>query len=372
MAKAAVKTRGKFADEKYLGSEPTLSRNSTCAEESRAYSWYNYFYTSDDAKGFVISYLKSINADKKLIQKVAKVNPHQLHTIGWICRLTETGSDLPVGVLEKAMDKIADLTSKIAEDDDEGESDEEDEPRVTISVVDRVNAKASDLIGEIEETIDGFYKGEVIQFNARSFFNDRAIKAQVAKRIADHFKPQYSEIFDAIAGKDKELADAYGCWKKPVLKGILQFIKNILEQCETTEQVAVATRKPRKKKEKPASALVAKLQYKEKDDEFNLTSVTPKDIIHASQVWVFNCKYRNLSVYNAMAASGLTVRGTTIAGFDEKTSITKKLRKPEAVLKPLLEGGKIYLRKVMESIRCKEQRATGRVNEDCIILRIVR
>jgi hypothetical protein len=69
---------------------------------------------------------------------------------------------------------------------------------------------------------------------------------------------------------------------------------------------------------------------------------------------------------------GLSVRGSTITGFDETTSITKKLRKPEAVLKPLLEGGKIYLRKVMENINCKEQKATGRINPDTLLIRVIK
>jgi hypothetical protein len=77
-------------------------------------------------------------------------------------------------------------------------------------------------------------------------------------------------------------------------------------------------------------------------------------------------------VYNAVGNSGLSVRGTTLTGFDAETSITKKLRKPESVIKPLLEGGKIYLRKVMDNITTTEQKATGRINTDTILLRVVK
>ena len=58
--KTATVKRSKFADEKYLGSEPIVTENSTQSELTRAYNWFNYFYTSDDAKAFTISYLKSI------------------------------------------------------------------------------------------------------------------------------------------------------------------------------------------------------------------------------------------------------------------------------------------------------------------------
>jgi hypothetical protein len=139
------------------------------------------------------------------------------------------------------------------------------------------------------------------------------------------------------------------------------------------ESAGNAVRKPRAKKVKPAHVLVSKMNYcVEHEDYLYAKSIDPKSIIGANQLWVFNVKTRNLSVYNAVGHSGLSVRGTTITGFDTDTSITKKLRKPEAVLKPLLEGGKIYLRKVMENINTAEQKATGRINPDTLIVRVIK
>ena len=61
--KSAVR-RPQFADEKYLGPEPTVTEDSTDLEMGLAYNWFNYFYTSEDAKSFTISYLKYIKYDK--------------------------------------------------------------------------------------------------------------------------------------------------------------------------------------------------------------------------------------------------------------------------------------------------------------------
>ena len=90
----AVK-RPKFADEKYLGAEPTVTEDSTQTELAQAYNWFNYFYTSDDAKAFTISYLKSIKYDRDTIHRLAQVKAIDLHNIGWNCRLLATGSTLP-------------------------------------------------------------------------------------------------------------------------------------------------------------------------------------------------------------------------------------------------------------------------------------
>ena len=131
-----------------------------------------------------------------------------------------------------------------------------------------------------------------------------------------------------------------------------------------------AVRKPRKKKVKPASQLVSKMKYKEKDG--TLESINPTQIIGASQLWVYNTKYRNLSVYNAVGNSGLSVRGSTLTGFDEATSITKKLRKPDQVLPKVLNEGKIGLRRILSDLTTAEAKATGRINVECILMRVVK
>ena len=95
-------------------------------------------------------------------------------------------------------------------------------------------------------------------------------------------------------------------------------------------------------------------------------------IVGAQQVWFFNAKTRNLTVINAMSHAGLSIKGTTIIGFDEKTSVTKKLRKPEQTLEILKAGSKIVLRKLMDNIKCKPVVAKGRLNTDTVILRAVK
>ncbi len=367
MKKSAVVRRPKFADEKYLGPEPSVTAMSSDIDMGKAYTWFNYFYNSEDAKSFTLTYLKSIKYDKKIIQKISKAKPIDLHNIGWNCRLLAGGSTLPDNGWERVEQRIRAIADSITIVDEV----EEDAPVLkVVSIQDRINNKASDLIGELEEQLDVFFKAGVIQFDVKKWSLEKGIKPQIAKRIAEHFRPQYEEISQAIEGKDKELVEAYKGWRKPILKIMVLFIKKIIDHMIELDSAGQSVRKPRAKKVKPASVLVAKMNYCKSAD--TLTSVEPKEIIGASQLWVYNHKTRNLSVYNAVGHSGLSVRGTTITGYDEATSITKKLRKPEAVIKPLLEGGKIYLRKVMENITTKEAAANGRINAETILLRVVK
>ena len=370
---AVVRTRGKFADEKYMGPEPTVDENATQADLGTAYNWFNYFYTSEDAKNFTLSYLKYIKYDKEIVRKLSKAKAIDLHNIGWNCRLLAQGSSLPDSMWEKIEQRLRSIASTISGDD---ELVPEQVPVKVISIQDRVNAKASDLIGELAEQLDVFFKEGVVQFDVKKWSIEKGIKPQIATRIAEHFRPQYEEIQAAYEGKDKELEEAYRGWRKPVLRVMAIFIKRIVDHMEESavaqKELARTTRKPRKRKEKPAKAQVAKLKFKPIDTDFGIKSVSPEGIINAFQLWVFNTKYRKLSVYHADGPNGLLVKGTSITGFNGDSSITKVLRKPGPVIKEVLEGTKPSLRRVMEKIKCKESPANGRINEDCVLLRVVK
>jgi hypothetical protein len=73
-----------------------------------------------------------------------------------------------------------------------------------------------------------------------------------------------------------------------------------------------------------------------------------------------------------MGPTGITVKGTTLIGYDDKTSVTKTLRKPQETLKRVLEGGKLVLRKMMDEIKSKEKPARGRINMDVVLVRVAK
>lgn len=367
--KTATVKRPKFADEKYMGPEPTVTALASNVDMAQAYNWFNYFYTSEDAKNFTISYLKSIKYDKDTIRKLASVKAIDLHNIGWNCRLLSNGNVLPSDVWDKIEAKIKELAESVVEETET----EEDQPKVkVVSIQDRMNHRASDLIGELEEHLDVFFQEGVVQFDIKKWTLEKGIKPQIATRIAEHFRPQYEEIAEALKGKDPELVEAYSGWRAPVLKVMSLFIKRIVDHLDNAAEAGKALRKPRKKKVKPASVLVAKMKYRPDWADLNITSIDPKGIIGASQLWVINAKTRNLSVYNAVAADGLSVRGSTIIGFDEATSITKKVRKPRDICPQVLNEGKVGLRSIMKNLTTAEAKANGRINQDTILLRVVK
>ena len=66
----------------------------------------------------------------------------------------------------------------------------------------------------------------------------------------------------------------------------------------------------------------------------------------------------------------LSIKGTTIVGFDAHKSIQKTIRKPEEKLKEFKSAGKITLRKFLADINATDTKLNGRINEEIILLKI--
>jgi len=142
---------------------------------------------------------------------------------------------------------------------------------------------------------------------------------------------------------------------------------------------AKANRKPRKAKPKSATKLVEKLKFSKTDEKYKLASIDPSLIVGANELWVFNVKTRKIGKYVASNidpkgmgrdGTGLSVKGTTIIGFDENLSIQKTLRKPDEQLKEFKAAGKVKLRKFLDDIKTTDTKLNGRCNPDTVLLKV--
>ena len=163
--------------------------------------------------------------------------------------------------------------------------------------------------------------------------------------------------------------EGYSNFKKSKLKKLLELYQSIIDAAEGTAQSAKAERKPRTRKDKPASVIVAKLKYKKEDTELKIKSVLPTTIVNAQELWVFNTKYRKLQVYRASGPKGLTVKGTSIIGYEPEESSSKTVRKPE-LLAGFAEMSKRPLTSAYKALKTSESKVNGRINEECILLKV--
>jgi hypothetical protein len=264
----------------------------------------------------------------------------------------------------------------------EGKNDAEDEVEVDDtkpvvvqpSIQERVKEAAGRMTEEIEDALDAFGKDPELfdpkAFKLLNLLRGKQVKAAHARIIKDLYSKQHNELLEAAQGNCEQLKEAYSYLGKVNLKKITVFYGEILSACDMLMQEAKINKKPRTKKAVPAEKIVAKLKYQKQDDKLKIVSISPTDIVGAKELWVFNLKSRKIGKYVAKEFQELSVKGTSITGFDEHKSVQKTLRKPEEQLKEFKAANKVALRKFLEDIKAVDIKLNGRINEETLLLKV--
>lgn len=242
-----------------------------------------------------------------------------------------------------------------------------------ISIQTRMREQVSDLCGQWDEYVDQlcFGKFDLAKFDPHAqmqLYNSGVIKAAHAKIIKDMYTGQYEEAKEVVVWKDEQLKEGYAYMTAKMRKDFLAFFEKIMTACDTYINTGKAVRKTRVKKAPSKEKLISKIKYKESEPSIGLASINPLSIIDSNVLWVYNTKNRKLGCYVADSMGQvLSIKGTSIIGFDPKKSVCKTVRKPE-----LLKGaGKLprtKMQKQFDEIRATETSMNGRLNEHIILI----
>jgi hypothetical protein len=259
-----------------------------------------------------------------------------------------------------------------------------------LTIQDRINEQVGEALEGIEEWLDGFItdksafdpKGfdftahflnyKVSQAHARKIMNKYQGELGEARLMVNLPTPQSIAKIKDEREKDfaLQLREGYSHLTKKDAQAYLSALETLTGACMLVIDSSKATRKPRAKKAPSKEKIVAGLKYKQVDDKYQIASVNPLDLLQSTEIWVFNTKTRKLGKYVAAEdASIMTVKGSTIIGYDEVKSLQKTLRKPEETLKEFKAAGKIKLRKFLEEINTTETVLSGRISADVVILK---
>lgn len=240
---------------------------------------------------------------------------------------------------------------------------------------------ATEIETEIEEIINNISTFNVKDYNPVSTLRRMEVKANHARIIRDYFDPMVAEFTELTGPKKKDddmydqLVEGYSHITSKDQKKILAIYTAVTQACDMiiTSQKAVRTRT---KKPVSKEKLVAKLKYQKEDSTLKLASISPTDILEATELWVYNTKTRKLGKYVVDDIYGqgikLSVKGTSITGFNENESVQKTLRKPAEQLAELKKAGKVTLRKFMDDIKTTSTKLNGRINDQTILLKIAK
>lgn len=272
---------------------------------------------------------------------------------------------------------------------------EDDKPAKKVykpSIQQLVFEKCCDIMSDVDEWLDGFnektFKPD--SFDMNKHFLKHEISQVHARKIVKMYEGELDEYNQLIAKPPKnmsevekdlyeQLKEGYAHLSIADIKKKIKALQSIIDACNIVIEKAAAKRKPRTPKARSADKVIKDIKYLESFNDLALVSVNPIEIIGASELWVYNVKTRKIGKYIASnidpkgtkrPGTGLSVKGTTLQGFDETKSVMKTLRKPEEKLKEFKSSGKVALRKFMDGINSVEAVMNGRINKDTVLLKI--
>lgn len=350
----------------FVGDEPEWGNPKTELSLITSLNWYANQKDWKDSKKYTIEYVKKNKFPSKILEKISSSHEDLFKNLGFVCRISMRGGPDNKPWIESRIEEIVNhkdsiITSKLVP-----------QTTQTKSIQDRVWEQATQYINEIEGHIDSFIKNRTTTFKCYDWLVANTVKPIYMKYIQEHYHPLLNELNVVQSKEDEQLVESYSHWSKKELTSFVQFVSDIIKDCEKYSGNTKTVRKTRKKKVVPADKKVSKLQYKKEDTEFKLASVDPAQIIGATQLWIFNVKYKKLGVYNSVDDAGFGVKGTTLENFDPNLSISKTLRKPLEILPLVTKGKKTDLKKIMSTVKTKEDSLTGRINNDTILLKVVK
>lgn len=347
--------------------EPTINPLDYTISLMRALNYYNAAYENKDKRKWFMSYVgkKSTEFDS--------LSDWDFRSVGTMIRLKQREQPLQDKDLQYIENTIEELRRK-AKGDQKYSSIKgapkvkEDKPVVTIQ--DRIAEAASSHIGEINGLIDDFITSD-IEIDVGSYLKANNVSPQVSKLIPPAFEKTLNELNEALEGKDKQLVEGYSNLKKTKLKKLIKGIESISDACAQQVVSAKAARKPtvRKIKVKAPAVVVKNVKYMKEFPELKISSVSPELLVESKEVWIYNTKYKKIQVYRAIGEGAMTVKGTSLIGYEVATSGSKTIRKPE-IITGFASMTKRTLAQEFKTLKTKEAAVNGRINQDCIILKV--
>jgi hypothetical protein len=346
--------------------EPMLDQDNYNVSLTSALVWYRDNLDEKKIRKFAIEYFAKLGKKKEVLA-INKAGDYDVRQLGVLCRLVSNGNALS----DDHMKTIDNMVTHIFRKEALPQKIKEDKtiivPVAAPSIQERMEEKAHDLAGEIEGAIDDFVLNKCkSDFSTKNYLLANQVAGPIAKRIGEIFVHTAEEIREAIEGNDDQLVEGYSHLNKRELKRFAEFVEGIIADCQQQVQTAKANRAPRKRKAASPTKVVSKMKFLRDFAEFNLKSCKPEDILTSTELWVYNTKYRKVTVYKSDGGT-LSVKGTTILGFDIKESKTMTLRKPEEFFKGLAMG-KRALNGAFKKLTTKPSVPNGRVNEECVLL----
>lgn len=326
-----------------------------------AFNWYNQEKDKKDARNFLRYYIQSKN--KTAVKLFDQVPDQKIdNTFGWLSRLVMTGSVLSPEHQQRLDQYTATLLNYKPK-----------KATVSLETIKRPHVREN-MEEKVKEYL-GNLEGELDTPNDLNLFQDLQLKnipAPYLPYLSQFIARKASEFIDVYESDSPDIKEGYSNFNKRRLTSTLKLLAQWKEDIAKYEQFKKANRKPKARKTKSPVEQVSKLKFLKESPELEIKSIQPTELVGASQIWIYNTKYKRLSVYRSESSQGIQVKGTILQNYDPEICEQKALRKPKEVLKKVLDSGKVQLRKILSELNTKDLPVNGRINEECLLIRAVK
>ena len=365
-------------DVKYTGGEPVFITQPDSDRRELAlivaFNWYNRYHSRKMAKEQLGNYADYVGRND-LAKQLRRVEDREvIVTLGWLARLHMRGLNLSEKeqfTLDNEINRLVQTLTKpeVVEKAAAAEEKVSARPNIQEIMKERAREAAGELEGLLDEYVSAGAKGTP-DVNAVGVLTERNIMPQHISILTDVWKKKRDEFDEVLAGKDKQLVEAYSHFSKSQIKSMVKFCESVLAGLGSYVSVKQVQKAPRKRKAISPEKQAIKVKYLKLFEELKLVSIHPSKIIGATELWAYDTAKRKLWYLIADSHVGtLGVKGTSILGFDSTKSGVKTVRKPADVLKKLMAAGRPAARKLFTEINSVHTVPSGRTNDDLIILK---
>ncbi len=369
--------RPRDADAQYYGPEPNFATEQP-KSLVEAFNWYSKFYSSKEAKEFLVDYLEK-NKKTDVAKLVRKAPEGEVNTsIGWLARMSLRGMNFDENQKARVnihIDKLVELVKT----NDKAAKKAENVPKVERRNIQEVmRERASEAAAELDAFFDEYHTNKYpkdfdTKIKVMTEFQERNVLPQHVAPHIKYWENIRAEYIELQAGTCEQLNEAYSFMSKTQVKNVIKFIDSMIADLNGYISVKQVSKKPRARKPVSIEKTVSKLKYCKvfKDDaqKIDIISIPPSKLHNSTEAWVYDTKKRKMHHYIADEYSKcLVVKGNTLIGFDKKQSGIKTLRKPAEQIKALM-GSKPAARKYFKDIKAVEAVPNGRFNIDMVILK---
>lgn len=345
-----------------VGDEPTWrpGQRPTPLEKAYALNWYATCGEIEGARKSLIGYFTR-RGETERAELLANVpNTCFPRTPSWLARMEELGAD--VSESETFIRSSADdVISKY------GTPRVEDEAAPVTPRVSPADAKYGAMVANLDDVIDQ----KMWSYNVYDEMKKNGFPTTKAAAVAAYYSPLLDEIRVAIANTDVQVYEGYRRETKKALREQEAWLVTLLEDCTKYNRSERAAT-PRKKKAPSAEKKLKSFTWLKESAEFKAGSVDPVNVIGAKKVYLFNVKYKIMTV---LVGESLDVKGKSIVGHDESKSWTVPMgRRAAEAVTAVTQGNEAAIVRRLDELRKGKNpwpRVKNLVDSNTLVLRTV-